>query len=546
MTMNKTSLEELPLLKPEELTRLKPAELAVYEKISREQARRKLNRFCAYVSPWYDPTLPHVKLICSELEQVKLFIKTKGQQGTGRLILEVPPQHTKTETTSRHFPPFVLGDLPETRILLTSYNAELASDNSLKARDIVQSDAYNALFGEKGQYKIEDIVELSDEKRSINNWEIAGHRGSVKAAGVGGGLTGKAGDLIIIDDPHKDREETLVESNLKRVVNWYNSVIVPRITAHTAVIIIHTRWDPNDLIGTLLKLMAEKDDKVDQWRVICLPALALEPDLYVKTRQEQIEKMAQGIWLDFADPLGRKPGEALWEELHPAKHILRARENDEFEYWSLWQQQPRPLIGGFFEHKDFPIIELDQVPQKLQWYRYVDLAISESNTADYNSSVAMALDPSTGVIYLRDMLRERGWLNFRKTLVGAMLSDLETGTIWGFEDVSFQLLAFLEMIRDPRLANVSMLSIKPEGDKGSRAQPLRFRAKGGRVKLVRGPWNQKYIDEAVLFTGRGQKRDDQIDTSSGGLRMISDDRITTSLKTVSSAPVVVNADEIFG
>jgi hypothetical protein len=127
-----------------------------------------------------------------------------------------------------------------------------------------------------------------------------------------------------------------------------------------------------------------------------------------------------------------------------------------------------------------------------------------------------------------------------------MLSDLEVGTVWGFEDVSFQLLAFLEMIRDPRLSNVSILSIKPEGDKGSRAQPLRFRAKGGRVKLVRGPWCQKFIDEALLFTGHGQKRDDQIDSASGGLRMVADERINTEGQRTVSAPAhVVMAEQLF-
>jgi hypothetical protein len=519
---------------------------ALAERARRELAVRHLLNFCAYVSPWYDPSLAHLKLLCQELEQVELYVRTQGKQGCGRLILMMPPQHSKTETTSRHFTAWTLGRNPDVRALLTSYNAELATGNSQEVRKIVEGERFAAVFGRKSRFGTADAVELSEETRAKANWELAGHRGGVKSAGVGGGMTGKAGDLIIIDDPHKDREETMSEANLQKVVRWWNSVIVPRITAQTAVIVVHTRWDPNDLIGTLLKKMASGAKETYQWRVVCLPAIALEAEQYAKSQAEQHERMAQGIWLDFADPLGRKPGEALWEARHPASHLEAARANDEFEWWSLYQQQPRPLVGGFFEAGDFESVELNQVPQGLKWFRYVDLAISEKSSADFNSSVAVGLDTSTGVVYLRDMIRVRGWLPFRDMLTGAMLSDLEAGTVWGFEDVSFQLLAFLEMIRDPRLANVAILSIKPEGDKGSRAQPLRFRAKGGRVKLVRGPWNQKFIDEALLFTGHGQKRDDQIDTASGGLRMISDERINPAVQRTISVPAhVVNAEPLF-
>jgi predicted phage terminase large subunit-like protein len=520
-------------------------EQARAERARRELAVRHLLNFCAYVSPWYDPSLKHLQFLCQELEQVELYVRSKGKEGCGRLILMMPPQHGKTETTSRHLPAWVLGRNPDVRTLLTSYNAELATSNSEKVRQIVESERYAAIFGRKSRFSTVDMVQLSEDSRAKANWELAGHRGGVKSAGVGGGMTGKAGDLIIIDDPHKDREETMSEGNLLKVVRWWNSVIVPRITAQTAVVIIHTRWDPNDLIGTQLKKMASGAKETYQWRVVCLPAISLESDQYAKSREEQLEKMAQGVWLDEVDPLGRKPGEALWEERHPASHLAAARSNDEFEWWALYQQQPRPLTGGFFERSDFTIVDADKVPQQLRWYRYVDLAISESSTADYNASVAVGLDERTGDVYLRDMLRMRGWLPFRELLISAMLSDLERGTVWGIENVAFQLLAFQELVRDKRLMNVPIMEIKPEGDKASRAQPFRYRGRSGHVKLVRGAWNGAFIDEALLFTGHGQKRDDQIDTASGGFRMISDDRIGLE-KTFSSAPSVINADAIFG
>jgi predicted phage terminase large subunit-like protein len=101
-----------------------------------------------------------------------------------------------------------------------------------------------------------------------------------------------------------------------------------------------------------------------------------------------------------------------------------------------------------------------------------------------------------------------------------MLSDEERGTQWALEDVAFQALAFQELAREPKLARVAMSQVRPEGDKVTRARPLQTRAKAGKVFLVRGPWVQEFILEALDFpSGR---HDDQVDSASGGLEMISD------------------------
>ena len=519
---------------------------AKIELAKRRLAQRHLLPFAAYVSPWYDQTLAHLQSLADELEQVELFVRTQGKEGNGRLIIMMPPQHGKTETVSRHFPAWAMGRNPDFRFILTGYNADRATKNSRAVRQLVTSPKFEALFGKKSKFAAEDeIVQISDDSRAKASWNLAApHRGSCMAAGVGGGITGEPADVIIIDDPHKDRDEVMSPTQRAKVVHWWNSVIQSRITVFTAVVIVHTRWDPDDLIGSRLKLMATGAPNVDKWKILCLPAIAMDDDQYAADAEEQAEKLAQGVWLDTKDPLGRKAGEALWAERHPASHLATARANDEFEWWALYMQQPRPLSGGFFEREDCVIVDAADVPEGLRWYRYVDLAISESSRADYNATVAGALDGETGNVYYRDMLRLRGWIKFRPLLIAAMLSDLEQGTIWGLEKVAFQSLAFQELARDPQLASVSMYEIVPEGNKRARAQPLRFRGRSGKVKLVRGAWTGAFIDEALMFTGDGSGHDDQIDSASGDLKMIAEDQFGTD-KAVSSQAMVVEAQSMF-
>jgi predicted phage terminase large subunit-like protein len=137
---------------------------------------------------------------------------------------------------------------------------------------------------------------------------------------------------------------------------------------------------------------------------------------------------------------------------------------------------------------------------------------------------------TNGDVYYRDMIRVQGWIEFKERCKSAMLSDLEKGTTWGVEDVAFQALAFQELMRDRELANVNILRIAPEGDKVTRARPLQGRGKAGKVKLVRGPWIQIFILEALDFPN-GQ-HDDQIDTASGGLQMI-------------ASPIVIDGEVVY-
>jgi predicted phage terminase large subunit-like protein len=219
------------------------------------------------------------------------------------------------------------------------------------------------------------------------------------------------------------------------------------------------------------------------------------------------------------DPLKRQPGEPLW----PGKFSLdinnRQRANvGELDFASLYQQQPRPASGGFFDESQITIV--DYVPQGLQWFCYIDLALGEKTTSDFNAALPCALDPATGDIIYRDMLLVQDLTEFLVQLAEMMKSPAELGTRWGVEMVAFQALVMKELLRNKKLANVAISGITPNGDKVQRARPMQTRARQGHLKLKRAPWNRGFINEMLTFP-KG-KHDDQVDTASGGLQMISD------------------------
>jgi len=293
-------------------------------------------------------------------------------------------------------------------------------------------------------------------------------------------------------------------------------------------------------VGQLLTQMVSEPDS-DQWTVVFLPALALDEDQYPKDEEEYRENLLRGIYVPMSgDPLGRKPGEALWPERSDAAKIKRTQVNMmDFDFQALFQQLPRMARGEFFDDKDFPIVE--KAPQNVQWCRYCDLALGESETSDFNVSIAVALDESTGVIYLRDRIKERELEKFLPMIRTAMLSDRELKTEWGIESNNFQRLVVKQFLRDKKLVKVRIQGIDADGDKVERARTWQLRAKQGYIKLVRGPWNLDFIREATSFP-KG-RHDDDVDSVSGGVQMIAEDG--GDQKTASAKVVVVNAEELF-
>lgn len=484
--------------------------------LQRLEAREHFMPYCRFVAPWYKPGRHH-HLVAEKLEQVKLYIESGGKQGIGRLIVNMPFRHGKSEEVSRLFPSFLLGTMPDKRVILTSYGADLAEDDSRKVRDYVEDDNFVALFGALRTIDApEQPVRVDRDSRKKANWNLEGNRGGVVAAGIGGGIVGKGAHLLVIDDPYKTRDDADSETYRRTVMRWYRSSAYTRLEDGGAIIIIHTRWHPDDLTGDLLKEMASGTG--EQWEAVFLPALALEEDLYPKDEKEYTQNLLKGLYIPMADQLGRTPGEPLWPEKYPVEVLERIRisiTDDEFEPQA--QQLPMPPKGELFDQNDIQYAEF--APGGVQWFCYVDLALGKNKLSNWNAACPVAMDEK-GALYARDMLRVRKLDEFLDELIVKMLDAREKGTIWGIEDVNFQSRVVAELLKDKRLAKVAIIGITPTDDKVKRARPVQLRAKQGLFYLVRGTWNQACLRELVVFP-RG-KDADQVDTISGGNEMIAD------------------------
>jgi hypothetical protein len=508
---------------------------------SRLMAERDFLSFCKYVDGKHPVNAQHVQVLARKLEQVARYILTDGQEGISRLMVFMPPRYWKSQTASRKFPAYILGKNPDVRIIMTSYNADLASKHSKAVRDLIQTEEYSQVFGELASTG--EPVMLDPESKASASWEIADRNGGMLAAGVGGGITGFGANLFIIDDPVKGRKEASSETQREDSYEWYKSTAYTRLEDHGAIIVIMTRWDVEDLSGQLLKAMVQDDD-ADQWDVVCMPAVALEADQYPTTDEEFVENLLRGVYIPIGgDQLGRAPGAPLWEHKHDAQALRIKKANmDAFEFEAQYQQMPRLADGNFFDEEDFKYVE--KAPEDLQWVRYVDLALGKTQQSDFNACAAVAMD-GNGNEYIRDMLKERDLDHFLGMLRAAMLSDREHGTIWGIEDNAFQSLVVKQFLADRSLAKIPIIGItrlSSDGDKTQWAQPWRLRAKQGMVYLVRGTWNLSFLRTATAFPNG--RNDDEVDTVSGGNQMIAD-QVSGTGKTASAEAVVVSAESFF-
>ena len=272
-----------------------------------EKARASLLGFMEYEGRGEWQREPHLELLCNKLEQVMLGL-------VPRLMVFMPPRHGKSQICSKKCPAYYLGKNPGHSIILTSYSADLAFDFSTIARDTLMKE--RAIFPD---------VTVNKSSRAKKRWTIEGHYDSgLIAAGAGGPITGRGGNIAIIDDPFKNWEEAQSSTVRESIWNWYRSTLRTRLAPGGAIILIMTRWHEDDLAG---RLLAEMDAGTgEKWDIVSLPAIA-----------------------EGADALNRKEGEALSprfpiSELNSTKQALGS-----YLFNALYQQRPRPEDGDYFK-----------------------------------------------------------------------------------------------------------------------------------------------------------------------------------------------------
>ena len=394
-----------------------------------------------------------------------------------RLIINMPPRHTKSEFASYLLPSWFLGKYPEKKIIQTAHTAELAVGFGRKVRNLVSSDEYRKVF---------DTV-LSSDSKAAGRWNTdAG--GDYFAIGVGGAVTGKGADLLIIDDPHSEQEAKQGNPAVfDNVYEWFTSGPRQRLQPGGAIIIVMTRWSKRDLTGQILKNAGKEG--VDQWEIIDFPAI-----------------MPSGtpLWPAF---WSKEALESLKAELPVAK------------WEAQYQQNPTSEEGAIIKREHWRIWEKDHAPDCDYIIQSWDTAFEKNNRADYSACTTW------GVF---DQVNQHGDLRANIILLDAFKGRLE------FPELKKQALELYQewepdtlivekraagapLIYEMRKMGIPLSEFTPGkgNDKISRVNAISDLFASGVVWCPETRWAEEVMDELASFPNGDH--DDLVDSSSQAL-----------------------------
>src|SRR6516162_490904 len=395
----------------------------------------------------------------------------------GRLIINVPPRHLKSHLASIAFPAWCLGHDPSTQILCVSYAQDLADKLARDCRHIITSDWYQRLFPTR----------LSAQRQAVAEFETTA-QGCRIATAVGGVLTGRGADIIIIDDPLKP-EEALSEAHRQAANEWFDHTLYSRLNdKHTgAIILIMHRLHEDDLVG---HVVGQED-----WEIVRLPAIAEEDETFV-----------------VDSPLGqrcfeRRRGEAL----HPAREPLPMLEHirktvGEYNFAGQYQQAPSPLGGGLVKAAWFRRYAAEEVPQFERIVQSWDTASKATELSDY--SVCTSWGIAGKELYLIDVLRKRLEYPELKRAVREQYERFRPGVVL-IEDKASGTQLIQELTREGLYA---VTRYKPQFDKVMRMHAQTAMIENGFVRVPeKAAWLAEYLSEMTVFPNG--RHDDQVDST---------------------------------
>jgi len=301
----------------------------------REEYQDKFLKFVRHVWPSFIAG-DHHKIFAEKLEKV-----ARGE--LKRLIVNMPPRHTKSEFASYLFPAWVMGQKPETKIIQATHTAELAVGFGRKVKNLLDSDIYRDVFPE---------IQLARDAKASGRWSTD-RGGEYYAVGVGGALAGRGADLCIIDDPVSE-QDALSPTALDNIYEWYTSGPRQRLQPGGAIIIVMTRWSIRDLTAKVLKKQAEGG--ADQWEVVEFPAIFPDTD------------------------------NVLWPEFWSRDELEGVRASIPVAKWNAqYLQNPTAEEGAIIKREWWNVWDLDDPPVVDYVIQSYDTAFTKSERADYSA-----------------------------------------------------------------------------------------------------------------------------------------------------------------
>ena len=390
-----------------------------------------------------------------------------------RLIINMPPRHTKSEFASYLLPAWFLGKFPGKKVIQTSHTAELAVGFGRKVRNLVDTEQYHEIFPD---------LALSTDSKAAGRWNTS-KGGDYFAIGVGGAVTGKGADLLIIDDPHSEQEAAMAAVNpdvYDKVYEWYTSGPRQRLQPGGAIVIVMTRWAQRDLTGQVLKSAAQRSG--EDWEVIEFPAIL---------------PSGNPLWPEF---WSLAELEALHEELPNSK------------WQAQYQQNPVGNESAIVKRDWWRWWEEDQPPECEYILQSWDTAFEKTQRADYSAGTTWGIfthhKDNTKNIILLNTYKKRVEFPELKRDVLREYNDYDPDTI-----IIEKKASGAPLIYDLRAMGIPVQDYTPSKgqDKIARLNAVSDIIASGRVWVPQTRWAEELVDEIAAFPSG--EHDDLVDAT---------------------------------
>lgn len=368
--------------------------------------------------------------------------------GGGRLIIELPPRHGKSELISKWVPTWYLDMFPENRVLLASYEADFAAHWGRQVR------AFFEQAGELSKTKVDASTAAADR------WGTT-YGGSMNTAGIGGAFTGKGGDLMVIDDPVKNWEQAMSEGYRQKAIDWYRSTFSTRAEPGATIIILMTRWHEDDLAGTLLK-------------------------------------ENPGVWQEIKMPAINAAGEALCPARYPVESLKAIKvELGSYMYGALYDQNPTPPEGGIFKRHWFKYYTQTTLPSHFdEVIQSWDLPFDKTENSSFASGQVWGRKGADR--YLLAEVHKQLDFPEMQTEIRKLSDDWPEARTKVVENKA----AGAPIIASLKREIAGLIAWEPRGSKEARAISVSGEVESGNVFLpipAEAPWVRDYIEEVCTF-----------------------------------------------
>jgi predicted phage terminase large subunit-like protein len=391
-----------------------------------------------------------------------------------RLIINMPPRHTKSEFASYLLPAWFLGKFPHKKVIQTSHTAELAVGFGRKVRNLVDSEVYKRIFPQVG---------LQTDSAAAGRWNT-NFGGDYFAIGVGGAVTGKGADVLIIDDPHSEQEAAIGAYNPEvydKVYEWYTSGPRQRLQPGGAIVIVMTRWSLRDLTAQVLKAAAQRGG--EEWKVIEFPAIL-------------------------------PSGSVLWPEFWSEKELLALREELPTGKWmAQYQQQPTSDTNALVKREWWQWWEGDRPPSCEFIIQAWDTAHEVKKVNDYSACTTWGVfyneeDRGNANIILLNAYKERLEFPELKKKVYEEWREWEPDSLLVEKKASGA-----PLIQEFRAMGIPVQEYTPSRgqDKISRLNAVADMFASGKVWAPRTRWAEELVDEVAAFPSG--EHDDLVDST---------------------------------